>query len=75
MEDRLPLREKISSPKNSKSSAGTQETAASIAYDKRKMDFTIARDEFFLKRAQESKISSLANIAHGKKIRQRFDKS
>jgi hypothetical protein len=75
MEERLPLREKISSPKKSKSAAGTQETAASIAYEKRKKEFIIARDAFFFNRAQESKVSSLANIAHGKKIRQRFDKS
>ena len=75
VEDRLPLREKISSPKNSQRTASNEEIAARTSYETRKADFIEARVKFFLNRAEESKMFSLANIAQGKEIRQRFDNS
>jgi hypothetical protein len=75
MEDRLPLRPKMDLPGNSDRVISAQESAARVTYEARKEEFTKIRSAFLLNRAEESKRFSIANIAEGKKIRQRFDGS
>ena len=75
MEDRLPLRPKMDLPGNSDRVISAQESAAKVAYKTRKEEFIKIRSAFLLNRAEESRRFSIANIAEGKKIRQRFDGS